>query len=368
VVATVDLDAIRHNVAALLGVAGGAALMAVVKADAYGHGAVAVARAAVEAGATWLGVATVEEGAALRAAGLSAPILLLAEPVPEAASAVVGARLTPTVYREDWIGALADAAAAAATPDRLAVHLKVDTGMHRAGCDPEDAVALAKAVQARAELRLEGLMTHLAVADEPGHPHTAEQLDCFQAVRRALAAEGFEPPVVHAANSAATIDVADARFDLVRVGIALYGLPPAPLLASRVALRPALALRARVSQVRRVPAGHAVSYGQRYRLRSDATIAVVPVGYADGVPRRLGAVGGEVLVGGRRRPLAGTVTMDQIMVDCGDDAVAVGDEVVLIGRQGDEEITATEWAERLDTIAYEIVAGIGGRVPREHVG
>jgi alanine racemase len=370
---------------------GDADLMAVVKADAYGHGAVEVSRAVLDAGAAWLGVAMVEEGVALREAGIDAPVLVLSEPPLEAAEAVVAHRLTPVVYRESWVEALAEAVAYAGRGGGrgsgkqrgpLGVHLKVDTGMHRAGCDGAEALRVAKAVAARDELTLEGLMTHLAVADEPDHPATEDQLACFEGVRAELRRAGFDPAIVHASNSAAALTRPEARYGLVRCGIALYGIPPSPALSGTIegaaALVPAMSLLARVSQVRRVAAGEGVSYGLRYRLEYPSTIATVPVGYGDGVPRRLGQVGGEVLVGGRRRTIAGTITMDQLMVDCGDapssealssnDGVEVGDEVVLIGVQGTEEITATEWAERLDTIAYEITCGVGARVPREYVG
>ncbi|MDP9388120.1 MAG: alanine racemase, partial [Actinomycetota bacterium] len=252
----------------------------------------------------------------------------------------------------------------------LGVHLKVDTGMHRVGADPADAAALAKAVGEARGLRLEGLWTHLAVADEPGQDDvTAVQLARFEKVRDVLAGEGVRPDVLHVANSAAAIAHPAARYDLVRCGIAVYGHPPGPALAGRVDLRPALSLAARVSLTRSLPGGERVSYGRRYEVAEGSVLATVPLGYADGVPRRLSEVGGEALVGGRRRPLAGTVTMDQVLVDCGPDAsVAVGDEVVLLGRQGSEEITAEEWAERLGTIAYEVLCGIGPRVPRRHVG
>lgn len=367
-VAEVDLGAIRANVETLASVAGGAELMAVVKADGYGHGAVEVSAAALEAGARWLGVALVEEGMALREAGIRAPVLVLSEPPVTAAAAVLEHALTPVVYREPWIEALAKAVADAGRDAPLAVHLKVDTGMHRAGCDPAAAVPLARLVAGRDELALEGLMTHLAVADELDHPVTDAQIAVFERVRQELAETGIEPPVVHASNSAATLTRAEARYSLVRCGIALYGIPPSPALDGFAPLRPAMSLRARVSQVRRVAAGDGISYGLRYRLERPATIAVVPVGYGDGVPRRLGQVGGEVLIGGQRRPIAGTVTMDQLMVDCGEDAVEAGDEAVLLGRQGDEEITAIEWGERLDTIAYEVTCGVGSRVPRAYLG
>jgi alanine racemase len=341
-----------------------------VKANGYGHGAVPVARAALEAGATWLGVARVEEGVQLREAGIGAPIMLLSEPAPRAADTVVAQRLTPVVYTGPGIDALAKAVADAGRAEPLDVHLKVDTGMHRVGCRPEDALALAAHVAERDELVLAGVLTHLAVADEPDNPYTAEQLARFDAVLEALAAAGLRPPLAHAANSAGLLTCPQARYDLVRIGIACYGLPPAPGLAARpdVALQPALSLRARVTMVKTLPPGARVSYGLRSEVGPSGNVATVPAGYADGVPRNLGLAGGEVLVGGRRRPIIGVVTMDQLLVDLGDVVAAPDDEVVLIGRQGDEEITATEWGERLGTISYEVVTGIGARVPRTYLG
>jgi alanine racemase len=215
-------------------------------------------------------------------------------------------------------------------------------------------------------VELQALWTHCAVADEPGNDFTDEQLDRFDGAIAALEKEGLRPPTLHAANSAAAIDHPRSRHDLVRVGIATYGIAPAPALANRVDLRPAMSLRAEVSMVKRVRRGERVSYGLRHTFERDTNVATVPIGYADGVPRRLSLTGGEVLAGGRRRPIVGVVTMDQLMIDCGDDPVAAGDEVVLIGRQGGAEITADEWAERLGTIAYEVVCVIGPRVPRHY--
>jgi alanine racemase len=338
-----------------------------VKADGYGHGAVEVGRAALEAGASLLAVALVEEGAVLRDAGIDAPVLLLSEPPLDDLDEVVRLDLQPTLYR---IGAVAAAGEAArrAGVDGLAVHLKVDTGMHRVGVAPADALELAQRIVAEPGLRLEGLSTHCAVADEPAHPFTDVQLDRFQAVLDDLERAGVEVPVVHAANSAATLVRPDARFDLVRCGIAIYGLDPSPALHGRADLRPALAVKAAVSYVKRVAAGEAVSYGLRYPLATETVIATVPIGYADGVRRSLGAQGGEVLIGGRRRRIAGTVTMDQITVDCGDDdSVAVGDEVVLVGVQGDEVVTVADWAAAAGTIPYEIACGIGPRLPRHYL-
>ena len=364
--AEVDLDAVAHNVHALRALVAPASVLAVVKADAYGHGALPVARAAIDAGAAMLGVALVEEGVALRHGGVQAPVLVLSEPVAAAADAVVEHRLVPAVYTAEGIDALGAAAARASV--RLAVHLKVDTGMHRVGCRPDDAVALASRVVANSALELDGVLTHLAVADEVGHDYNDRQLDRFDDVLAALAAHDIRPRVVHAANTAAALTIPRARYDMVRPGIGLYGIEPAPGLGRSVDLRPVLSVKAQISFVKRVGAGEAVSYGLRRPLARDSWLATVPIGYADGVPRGLGKHGGEVLVGGRRRPIAGTVTMDQILVDLGDDECAAGDEVVLIGAQGDERITVQEWADRLDTIGYEIVCGIGPRVPRRFSG
>jgi alanine racemase len=280
---------------------------------------------------------------------------------------VVEHELTPVVYTSDGIDALAKAVVESGTGRPLPVHLKVDTGMHRVGAGPDAALDLAERVDLRSELRLGGVCTHFAVADEADDPYTGEQLARFATVLAALEAAGLRPPVVHAANSAGLLAFPEARFDLVRAGIAIYGVNPAPELADRAALRPALSLKARVSHVKRLAAGARLSYGLRYRMPRAGNVATVPIGYADGVPRNLASVGGEVVIRGRRHPIAGTVTMDQLMVDMGDEPVEVGDEVVLIGRQGDATVTAEEWATRLGTIAYEIVCGIGPRAPRNYV-
>jgi alanine racemase len=371
--AEIDLGAIRHNAAVLAQVARPARLCAVVKAGGYGHGAVAVAQAALEGGATWLAVALVEEGLELRAAGIGAPVLLLSQPPLEAMPEVVAGALTPTVYTPAGLEALAEAVGAGAGVDRpFPVHVKVDTGMHRVGADPLAAVALAVAVDGDPRLRLEGFWTHFAVSDEVDEPYTAEQVARFDAAVASLARCRIRPALLHAANSAGALWHPASRYDLVRCGIALYGLAPCADGVDRGSvahLRPVLALKARVSHVRELRQGERLSYGLRYRLERDSVIATVPLGYADGVSRALSAAGGEVLLGGRRRPISGTVTMDQILVDCGPGSpVAVGDEVVLLGRQGEESITAWEWAARTGTIAYEVVCGVSGRVPRIHVG
>jgi alanine racemase len=365
--AEIDLHALRQNVRRVRDHAGNVALCAVVKADGYGHGAVAVARAAIEAGAEQLAVALVEEGASLRDAGIDAPILLLSEPPLHAMNEVIARRLIPTVYTSEGIEAAA-AAAYEANAWPLRVQLKVDTGMHRVGADPAVALQLARRVCEDGRLVLDAVWTHFAVADEPAQlEFTSRQISRFDDFAKRLADSGITVPARHAANSAGVL-YTRASYDLVRAGIALYGYAPDPN-AGAMGLEPVLSLRARVSFVKTLDAGEALSYGQRYRLDRRSVIATVPLGYADGVPRRLAEVGGEVLIGGRRHPIAGAVTMDQLLVDCGPDApVAVGDDVVLIGRQGETAITADDWAARLGTISYEILCGIGARVPRVYLG
>ncbi len=362
--AEVDLDAVAHNTRELVRFVAPAQLCAVVKADGYGHGAIAVSEAALEAGASWLGVALVEEGAVLRKAGIDAPILLLSEPRNSDLDAAVRYGLRLTLYTNE--GVRAAARAARAIGETAKVHIKVDSGMNRVGVRPADALELAREIVDSPDLEFEGLWTHCAAADDPTNPFTEVQLVRFNEVTADMAAAGMEPTVRHVANSAAAIDRADARLDMVRTGIAIYGVAPAPVLADRLDLRPALSLHAEVSLVKRVRAGEGISYGLRHRFESDATIATIPIGYADGVPRALSKAGGEVLVHGRRRPIVGVVTMDQLMIDCGDDDVAIGDDVVLIGTQGNESITARDWADLLDTIPYEIVCRIGPRVPRHY--
>jgi alanine racemase len=361
----VSLDAIRHNVAQLAAVARPADLCVVVKADGYGHGAVPVARAAVEAGAGWLGVAHVAEGAALREAGLSVPILLLSEPRLSEVDDAVAHRLDVTVYTPAMVARLGSAAVAAHTT--TSVHVKVDTGMHRVGASPADVVELARGVLAQPALRLASVWTHCAVADEPDGGFTAIQLDRYEATLAALASAGIDVPLRHAANSAGTLCHPRSRYDLVRCGIAVYGIAPAPGLTGPVALEPALRLATEVAFVKEVAAGEGISYGLRHHLERDTTVATLPIGYADGVWRRLGLQGQEVLIGGRRHPMVGVVTMDQVMVDVGPGSdVRSGDEVVLLGSQGDEQVTPEEWAAKLDTIAYEVVCAIGPRVERHH--
>ncbi len=375
----IDLEALRHNAAALAAIAAPARLCAVVKADAYGHSAVPVARAALEGGASALAVALVDEGVELRRGGLTAPILVLSEPAPEAMDEVVAHHLSPALYTLEGVAAARRAVAGAGLEAPLEVEVKVDTGMHRVGASPEQVGEIVEAVVAADELAYAGLFTHFAVADERGDGFTAEQVARFEKVRAELKASGLpEPDHVHAANSAGTIAWPEARYDMVRCGIALYGYAPAPelgpVLAAELArvghdrLRPVLSWKARVTLTRQYEAGERLSYGRRLALPSRSVVAVVPLGYADGVQRSYFQAGGEVLIGGRRCPLAGSVTMDQIVVSCGPEAaVRPGDLAVLIGSDGEEEITAEEWAQRLDTIPYEIVTRIGPRVPRRFV-
>lgn len=360
--AEIDLGAIAHNVEVLRRAAAPAAVWAVVKADGYGHGAVPVAQVALAAGAEGLCVALVQEGVELRHAGIDAPILVLSEQPPADLPELVNHGLIATVYSTAGI----DAVASSVAPGRgVSVHVKVDTGMQRVGAAPAQVPGLVERVRRTPELHLEGVFTHLACADEPDRPANAAQLDVFDG----LVADLGDGLRVHAANSAAALALPRARRDLVRAGIALYGISPGAGVGHLAReLRPALRLVARISHVKRVVAGSHVSYGWRHRFERDTTVATVPIGYADGVPRRLGTLpdrpGAEVLVAGRRRRIVGVVTMDQLVVDVGELPVAVGDEVVLIGQQGDERIHAEDWADRLGTIGYEIVCGIGARVPR----
>ena len=356
----VDLDAVTHNVRLIAAEVAPATLCAVVKADGYGHGDIPVAEAAIAGGATSLAVALVAEAVRLRDAGIDAPILLLSEPPPEDAATIVTRRLIPTVYRAEFAHALS---AAADSP--LPVHVKVDTGMHRVGAEPDAIAALAETIIADPKLELEGLWTHFAVAEEDVE-YTKRQLATFDDVHAELAAQGIVVPMLHAANTAGALMFPEARLDMVRVGLGIYGLRPAPEVGGSLDLRPAMRVVSRVSMVRRLPAGARPSYGRRRALTADSYVATVPIGYADGFSRRLSA-GGRVLIGGVARPLAGTVTMDQIVVDGGDAAIVVGDEVVVLGAQGEASITAEDWADLLETINYEVVCHFGPRLPRRYL-
>jgi alanine racemase len=373
--AEIDVAALRHNARSVVDRLDSTALCAVVKADGYGHGAVTAATAFLQGGAQGLAVAIVDEGLELRQAGITAPILLLSEPPPEAMAPALAAVLTPTLASLEGVAAAADAARTIGS--RHPVHVKIDTGMHRMGCAPDDLPDVLDAIAGHDQLVLEGLYTHLAVADEGSEEaieYTATQLRRFEAAVEAAEAAGHHAPVLHAANSAGTLAVPASRLSMVRCGLVLYGESPSEVTTQRAIaeapldLVPAMTIKAAVSAVRDLPAGERPSYGRRRALASPGRVATVPIGYADGFARALFDAGQEVLIRGRRHQLAGNVTMDQIVVDVGDVDVEVGDEVVLLGRQGDEVITATEWATNLGTITYEVLCGIGPRVPRREVG
>lgn len=364
--AEIHTGLISHNVAIVAQRTAPVQVWAVVKANGYGHGAIQVANAALAGGATGLCVAIVDEGVALRRAGITAPILLLSEQPAELADLIVGYQLTPTVTTTR--GAAVLAASASAADQIVKVHIKVDTGMHRVGVAPNEVVSLASFISSYESLTIEGVYTHFAVADDPSHPANASQLSAFNFVLDGLSSRGFNPPLVHAANSAAALANEPSRFTMVRLGIAMYGLRPGPGVAELCAgFIPAMSLKARVSAVRWVEAGEAVSYGLVRPLTKGSLIATVPIGYADGVPRALGRTNIQVLLNGIPRSFAGTITMDQLMIDCeSDSSITVGDEVVLIGKQGEYSVTADNWADALGTIGYEIVCGISPRIFRRY--
>jgi alanine racemase len=363
--AVVDLDAIRHNVG-LLRAGTRAEVMAVVKADGYGHGLLPSARAALAGGAAWLGVAFLEEALALRAGGITAPVLSWLAAPGEGLADGVEAGIDLSVSAP-W-GLAEVAAAARDTGRRARVHLKVDTGLSRGGATvadwPELLTAAAKAAAAD-EVEVVGVWSHFAYADAPGHPTIARQIGTFRDALEVARGVGIDPPLRHLANSAATLTLPDAHFDLVRPGIAVYGLTPVP--PRTYGLRPAMTLRSLVALAKRVPAGSGVSYGHVHTTERDTRLALVPLGYADGIPRDATSIG-PVWIGGRRRTVTGRVCMDQFMVDVGDDEVVAGDEVVLFGPGRRGEPTAQDWADVLGTISYEIVSRVGVRVPRTYVG
>lgn len=358
----VDLAAVRHNVRALAEHVG-VDVMVVVKADAYGHGLVPVARAAREAGAAWLGAATMDEAVALRDAGDTGRILTwLAVPGEDRAPAVERG-IDVTAYTVEELADITDAVRRAGTPARL--QLKVDTGLSRGGSTLDDWPALVRAArlgEERGDWTVTGVWSHLACADEPEHPaNAAQQLAFAQAVDTARAA-GLDPEVTHLANSAGALLHPGARHDLVRIGLASYGLDPAPGHTPDLGLRPAMTVRASLAQVKRVEAGAGVSYGHTWIADRATTLGLVPAGYGDGVPRHAGNRA-EVDVAGKRSPIRGRVCMDQVVVEVDQDARA-GDEVVLFGAA--PHPTAQDWAEACGTISYEIVTRIGGRFARRH--
>jgi len=365
----IDHGALAHNVRALRQILGGAELWAVIKAQAYGHGPVETARTVLNAGASGLIVAVVDEAVELRAAGVDAPILVLTPPLPDQLDAYAVHDLIAAVADDATARALAAAGARRGRP--IPVHLKVDTGMGRLGVLPEQSVALVEAWHDLEGLQLAGIFTHMAAADEEDLTSAREQLARFGAVLSALDRRGLRPPVVHAANSAGAIVLPESRYTMARVGVALYGIAPSPVVAARAAqlgleLRPALAFRARIVATRRLPAGWPISYGSTYVTPTETTVATLPVGYADGLSRSLSHKM-YALVRGHKRPIIGRICMNHCMVDVGDLPVRPGDVVTLLGADGGGAITAEDWALALGTIPYEIVCMVGSRNPRRHL-
>lgn len=363
--AEIDLSAIEHNTRVLKSLTRqGTLFMAVVKADGYGHGAEQVARASLSAGADRLGVATVMEAMALRAAGIAAPIHLLSEPPETAISEVLEHRLIPTVTTREFAVALGRAAAVRGV--EAPFHLKIDTGMNRIGIRAEDASEFAAGLLGFPGLALEGTFTHFATADVPGDWDVERQLQRFRQALDEMRTEGLDPGIVHAANSPATALVPESHFDMVRCGIALYGLHPSPATRGRLDIRPAMSIKARASLVKKVGMGEGVSYGLTYRTASPTVIATLPMGYADGLHRVL-SNSMEVLADGRRLRQVGRICMDQFMVEVprGVD-LARGDEIVLVGTQGAETIVMDELAELAGTINYELACAFGARLERIH--
>jgi len=359
----VELPLIRHNVRVLRAHTG-VAMMTVVKADGYGHGMVPVARAARQGGAEWLGVATIDEALALRAAGDSGRVLCWLGVPGEDYAAAIAAGVDVTAYSVAELAEVAGGVRSAGRPARL--QLKVDTGLSRGGSQARawpEVFAEARAGEERGDWTVTGIWSHLACSDEPDHPANDAQETAFRAALNLAAEAGLRPEVRHLANSAAAILRPSARFDLVRCGIASYGLDPAPGHTPDLGLVPAMSAVADLAMVKRIEEGAGVSYGHTWHAQRPTTVAVVPVGYGDGVPRHAGNRA-EVLVGQRRRPVRGRICMDQFVVDLGDDTASPGDRVTLFGSGRHGEPTAQEWAEACDTISYEIVTRIGGRFAR----
>lgn len=363
--AVVDLDAIAYNTGVLRRSAGEAGLMAVVKANGYGHGCVEVARTVLDNGASWLAVATPDEALALRAAGLDAPILLWLYPPDDSLAEALAARIDVAASSVPALETIASSARRLGVVAR--VHLEVDTGMSRGGATAAEwpaVVSAARRLEKNGTLRVTGLWSHLAMAEEPDDEGVRRQLTAFAAFRRAAREAGLAPPFLHIANSTAALRLPECRFDLVRPGLALYGVEPMP---ERIyGLRPAMTVTARVLRTKRVPAGTGVSYGWKHVTDRETTLAQIPIGFADGVPRT--ASGRAFMwLRGRRVPIVGRITMDQVMVDVGDLPVQAGDAAVMLGPGTDGEPTALEWAEWAGTVPSDILTGIGARVRRSYL-
>ena len=369
--ADIDLAAISDNVAQLGRLAGDADVMAVIKGDAYGHGLVPVAGAALAGGATYLAIAQLSEALAARAAGVTAPVLTWLFPPGADLAAAIRADLTLSAGAP-W--ALAEIVAAARETGTTArIHLKVDTGLGRGGAWQEDLAGMlidAARLEAEGVVDVEGIFSHFAYADAPEHPTVRAQQETYAAILADAERAGLRPRIRHLANSAATLTNPSARFDMVRPGLSIYGLSPVPDIGgpTHFGLREAMRVTARLVNVKDCAAGQGVSYGHQYTTKGDTRLGLVPLGYADGIPRHAGNVG-PMQVGGRDYTVAGRVCMDQMVLDLGADSTAVaGDEVVIIGREADGEPTAQDWAAAIDTINYEIVTRLGPRVPRRYLG
>lgn len=365
----INLKAIAHNIKQLVGVtAPGTRFMAVVKANGYGHGAPQVASTALANGAGYLGVARAAEGETLRRAGIEAPVLVLGYTTPANYRSLLANNLTQTVYSLDAARELS--AAASREGKKAVVHIKVDTGMGRLGfaCDSGASVREIITTALLPHLEVEGIFTHFAAADSVNKEYTMMQWQKFRTLLDTLAGEGLAFRYRHAANSAAIIDLPETHLDMVRAGIAVYGIyPSGEVKTGRVALKPAMTVKASVAHVKRVPAGTGISYGVTHVTPAETVVATVPAGYADGYSRLLSSRG-QVLVRGRRAPVIGRVCMDQFMVDAGHiPDVKPGDEVVLMGRQNGEEVSADEIAGQIGTIAYEVLCMVSARVPRYYI-
>jgi alanine racemase len=334
--------------------------MAVVKAEAYGHGALGVATSALGAGADCFGVATPYEGQLLRAAKIDSPIIILSPTLPVQAPAIVENRLVPSITSLETARAIAQLAPAG---DPVPVHVKVNTGMNRSGVEREDAVEFLRALRAVDGIEIEGIFSHFYGADDPDRAPAYAQFEKFDALLRELRTLGLRPPIAHISNSAAIIDMPEMSLDMVRAGLAIYGMYPSDFVSRRIKLAPALVWKSRVVETRRIEAGEPVSYSATWIAERSTTVALMPVGYADGFRRAL-SNRGEVLIRGRRCRVAGRVCMDLTVLDCGDEPVEIGDEIVLIGRQGDDEISAERMAETLGTNNYEVTTQITYRVSR----
>jgi alanine racemase len=362
--AVIHLDALTDNIRTFRRLAPTSELIAVVKGDAYGHGSVPVAEAALRTGAGRLAVYTVDEGMALRAAGISAPILLFGPLEDGEAIQVVEAGLSPTIANVEGVRRLERASGGTAVD----VHIKVDTGLTRAGAQPREAVALARLIARHPTLRLASVYTHFARADEADPTPTLDQLRVLRETLEHMEVEGIRVPLVHASNTAGALNVPAARLGAIRVGIGLYGYDPSRGRCGAPPLRPVLTLHSRVARVTPIAPGTGVGYGHEFRAAATTVIGLVPIGYGDGLPRQLGLGRGRVLIRGRASPIVGRVSMDQITVDLtGIDEARVGDEVVLIGESGESSQTADDLGDQSGTIGYDIVTGLLPRVPRVYV-